>query len=417
MQKKLLFGILILILLLLIIILASPKKVQLLRQKSKTLLTQVAFSPGPSLPTAEELQNICPPETNLTEEADKIFCYKEPIFKTERSTEINLALMKGLYYEKGKLVRVFPVLSRAPVGKWFQTPTGFYSAGVKKEKHLSSLFPVYLPNSIQYYEDFFIHAVPIYKETGEKVPPGFTGGCIRLEDNDAKFLFEQVQTGDRIIVYETFNNLNLKPEFNPPINFDKVWGRQNFNNPIRFFWSDGEKKVDYYHHAAVDLAGWRFENLDVYSIADGRVAAVQLNNEQDHGLGNTVIIEFRVKNKSPAHPPLYALYGHLDSINPEISQGREVKRGQVIGQSGNSGYGCRHYWRIGEDTCGKGGEYDTHLHFEIKTAPILDNPEGGEICYNPKRKRQGPCYGYTPDNPEKYGYVNPIEFLKDESRQ
>jgi hypothetical protein len=53
---------------------------------------------------------------------------------------------------------------------------------------------------------------------------------------------------------------------------------------------------------------------------------------------------------------------------------------------------------------------DRHLHLEIKTKPILTNPEGENDCLQ-KNGDLGPCFGYVPKDPLKYGYINPIKFI------
>jgi len=50
----------------------------------------------------------------------------------------------------------------------------------------------------------------------------------------------------------------------------------------------------------------------------------------------------------------------------------------------------------------------THLHFEIKTKPLLESPIEAECFINNKETK---CYGYTPENPQNYGYFDPIQFL------
>jgi hypothetical protein len=50
------------------------------------------------------------------------------------------------------------------------------------------------------------------------------------------------------------------------------------------------------------------------------------------------------------------------------------------------------------------------LHLEIKTKPILTNSEGGNDCLQ-KNGAKGSCYGYSPKDPNKYGYINPIKFI------
>lgn len=383
------------------------------------IIVAILFLPKKAILIEENLRQSLFAQSNLLANGtSNVIANNRPFsnFKIEREIGIDLRQMKGFYFENNTLIKTFPVLSRASRGKWFQTPLGFFKTGIKKEKHLSSLFPVYMPYSIQYNEDFFIHAVPVYATSGERVPQGFTGGCIRLNDDDAKFLFEKIKTGDRIVVYETFKNFNVNPLFDAPVDLKSVWLRQDFNNPLRMFWGIAEsaedKKDEYYHHAGIDLAGWNFENLNVYNISDGKIAMIQENNGKDHGFGNTIIVEMESKDKK-----LYALYGHLDSIDSEIKSGGEVKKGQLLGKIGNSGYGCQNYWRVGEDGCNKTNPPDGHLHLEIKTAPILENPEGGEVCYNKKRGGYGKCFGYTPDNPIEYGYLDPLEFLRENEEE
>jgi hypothetical protein len=43
--------------------------------------------------------------------------------------------------------------------------------------------------------------------------------------------------------------------------------------------------------------------------------------------------------------------------------------------------------------------------------PKLESPIEAKCFINGSYK---PCYGYVPDNPEKYGYLNPLKFLSEE---
>ncbi|MDP1538837.1 MAG: M23 family metallopeptidase, partial [bacterium] len=229
-------------------------------------------------------------------------------------------------------------------------------------------------------------------------------------------IYDFVKTGDEIVVYKTFDDLEIKKDFHPPVDpvrnnisngvdLENFWIRQRFNNPYRAFWNYGgtaNLKFDYYQHTGVDFFpnATSSEKLSVYAIDDGKIAKIQLNNGNDHGLGNTVIIE---------HQKIYSLYSHLASIETLFKEGDIIKKGEIIGEVGNSGYGCQNYWRIGEDGCPSTGSgqannnpRDIHLHFEIKKAPVLENPEAGQERF---------YYGYVPDYPQKYGYLDPMEFL------
>jgi murein DD-endopeptidase MepM/ murein hydrolase activator NlpD len=333
-----------------------------------------------------------------------------------RGIEIDLTNNKAGLYDDGKLIKTLPLAYQSPENKWFQAPTGYFRIGVKREKHLSSLFPVFMPYSIQYYEDFFIHGIPYYKN-GEAVSSQFTGGCLRFENDIAKEIFDFLKSGDQALVYKTFDDLKIKPEFHPPVDLENFFIERHFLNPyrqFRLFNGTDALEEDYYQHTGIDLRPTTDNPQRVYAIYNGKIAKIQLNDGNDHGLGNTVVIEHEINGKK-----IYSLYAHLASVNGSVaSAGTIVKKGDIIGIVGNSGFDCDNYWRIGPDGCPSASSKqtnnnpsDVHLHFEIKNAPVLENPEGGKICED---KINGPkrfCYGYTPDYPQKYGYINPLEFL------
>lgn len=329
-----------------------------------------------------------------------------------RGIEIDLTNNKATLYNEWESIKILPLSYQSPEDKWFQAPTGYFRAGTKREKHLSSLFPVFMPYVIQYYEDFFIHGIPYYKN-GENVSSEFTGGCLRFENEVAKEIYDFLKTGDQIIIYKTFDNLKIKPEFHPPVDLENFFIQRRFLNPyrqFRLFGGTDALEEDYYQHAGVDLRPTT-GNLQqsVYAIYDGEVAKIQLNNVNDHGLGNTIILK---------HKGVYSLYAHLSEIKQSLQEGDIINKGEIIGEVGNSGFGCQNYWRIGPDGCpstnsgqANNNSNDIHLHFEIKKAPVLENPEGGKACEDEINGPKRFCYGYTPDYPQKYGYLDPIGFL------
>ncbi len=354
--------------------------------------------------------NYCDDYLNALSDEDKKYCFRQSKLTEKKGIEVDLTNQKTFLYDEGKLIKILPLFYQAPEDKWFQSPTGYYRIGVKKEKHLSSLFPVFMPYAIQYYEDFFMHGIPIY-ESGIQIPAGFTGGCLRFLDNIAKEIFNFVKTNDQIVVYKTFDDLKIKNNFVAPIDLKESWIRQRFGNPYRAFWKNSGSKdlrKDYYNHAGVDFAlNINSSSTSIFSIYDGVVTKIQLNNGEDHGLGLTIIIEHELGKEK-----IYSLYAHLNSLNPSLKEGILVKKGEILGTVGNSAYSCKNYWRIGADGCTGKNKPDTHLHFEVKSLPVLENPLGGEVC-NRATGEKKLCYGYTPDYPQNFGYKNSIEFLFD----
>lgn len=115
-------------------------------------------------------------------------------------------------------------------------------------------------------------------------------------------------------------------------------------------------------HEGVDIATKR--GTDLYAVSDGKIRSVNkacsqegfyngqgggcLVNGKQMGWGNYVQIEFP--------NGYYVVYAHMSTIPEHIKVGATVKKGEVIGQSGNTG-----------NTTGP------HLHFELRT------PEGKAI--------------------------------------
>lgn len=98
-------------------------------------------------------------------------------------------------------------------------------------------------------------------------------------------------------------------------------------------------------HTGIDI-GCRADS-EVLSTANGKVVRVQYTK---YGYGNNIIIEHSNKYKT--------LYAHLKNISVKVNQ--NIKRGQVIGYSGNTGTST-----------------SPHLHYEV----IVNNKKVDPILY------------------------------------
>jgi murein DD-endopeptidase MepM/ murein hydrolase activator NlpD len=109
---------------------------------------------------------------------------------------------------------------------------------------------------------------------------------------------------------------------------------------------------------------------------------------QNHGLGNTVLL----RNEDN----LFTLYAHLDCIEQRLAEDflsgadTPVTQGQAIGRMGGSGLSSL-------------AAYTPHLHFEIKTAGVLNAPNNTD----------GKDYGYSTDPPNTLGNSDPVLFISD----
>jgi len=318
------------------------------------------------------------------------------VINDEKSILIDLTNMNLFLLQNGKIYKTLKVLHKGPSNLWFQSPTNYFNVGVKYKLLKSGIVNVYMPYSVQIHQDFFVHGIPYFPD-GTRVTSKFSGGCLRLADNDAKTVYDFAERNEKIIVFETaIENQNLKDGFYNPIDSNRYWIRQSFNSPLKI---NGE----YLQHSGIDMSTKEPEN--VKAIYEGTIASIIVMGDTDAGFGNTVIIEHNINNEI-----IYSLYAHLETINKDIIVGKKIKGGDLIGVTGASGYGCQNYWRIGKDGCNENDFLDRHLHLEIKTKPILTNSEGGDGCLQ-KNGAKGSCYGYSPKDPTNYGYINPIKFI------
>lgn len=114
----------------------------------------------------------------------------------------DLSDMKLYLFKGGQIMRALTILSKGKKGSRWETPTGFYSIKTKEKNHLSSIGDVYMPYSMQFYGNFFIHGWPYYKD-GTDVSLGYSGGCIRLSTEDARKVYEFVKVKTPLFVHET----------------------------------------------------------------------------------------------------------------------------------------------------------------------------------------------------------------------
>lgn len=115
--------------------------------------------------------------------------------------ESDLSEMRLRVFKEGALVKEVPILSKGKKGSWWETPAGIYKVEGKEKNHFSSFGKVYMPWSLPFQGNFFIHGWPYYPD-GSPVGAGYSGGCIRLSAADAKEVFELAAAGMPILVFE-----------------------------------------------------------------------------------------------------------------------------------------------------------------------------------------------------------------------
>lgn len=119
----------------------------------------------------------------------------------ERFITVDLDVMQIKLYEGETISDTVPVLSKGRDGSWWETPTGSYSVLAKEANHFSSIGKVWMPWSIQFYGNFFVHGWPYYDD-GTPVSKEYSGGCIRLSSDDAKRVYEFVNRNTPILIVD-----------------------------------------------------------------------------------------------------------------------------------------------------------------------------------------------------------------------
>lgn len=133
---------------------------------------------------------------------EKITTKKKELLKQKASfIDLNLEVMEITLYKEGEIFEKFPIKSKGKEGSWWQTPPGFYLAGDKVVKHFSSTGRVWMPYGVQFYGNFFIHGWP-YTTAGVPLSMGSSGGCIRLDTDNAKTVYEFAERSMPILVFE-----------------------------------------------------------------------------------------------------------------------------------------------------------------------------------------------------------------------
>lgn len=137
----------------------------------------------------------------------ELFLDERNVLASEQKSfvEADLEAMRLTLYENGVASSTFSILTKGREGSWWETATGRYSAASKAANHFSSIGHVWMPWSIQFYGNFFIHGWPYY-EGGAPVEKTYTGGCIRLSTEDAERVFRFVVRGMPILVFDRVSN-------------------------------------------------------------------------------------------------------------------------------------------------------------------------------------------------------------------
>ena len=154
---------------------------------------------------------------------------------------VDLSAMKVTAYKEGQVLSELPILTKGKPGSWWETPAGLYKIESKEKNHFSSMGNVYMPWSMQFQGNFYIHGWPYYP-SGKPVASSYSGGCIRLSDETAKDIFNFATVGMPILVYEKdFSADDFQYKAKMPALTAKHFLAADLLNNYVFLKSDNEK--------------------------------------------------------------------------------------------------------------------------------------------------------------------------------
>lgn len=157
------------------------------------------------------------PEQASSESAggtESVKIFSAPFPEEGKFIKADLSGMRLRLYEDGGILEEFDILSVGKKGTAWETPVGDYKVETKEDNHFSTIGSVWMPYSVQFFGNFFVHGWPYYPG-GSPVPRGFSGGCIRLLTDDAKKVYGFAKPGMPFLVTGDFYGKNETAEGEP----------------------------------------------------------------------------------------------------------------------------------------------------------------------------------------------------------
>ena len=133
--------------------------------------------------------------------------------------EINLSQDKVFKYENGAITAEASIHAKGDPQEWGGSPAGLYSILSKNTNAFSGIAQVYMPYAMEFYGKYLLHGEPYYPGGG-KTGADFSGGCIQLQDDLAKTMYEAAERGMPVLVVDKENDgyeYSATPSANPPL--------------------------------------------------------------------------------------------------------------------------------------------------------------------------------------------------------
>ena len=147
--------------------------------------TYIEISESEEFPEQEEVYYVEPTIIDIPKEGKVILA--------------DLEQMRLQTVEDGEVVEEYEILSKGRADTPWETPPGQYKIMYKTENHFSSIGGVWMPYSMQFFGNFFIHGWPYYPG-GTPVAEGYSGGCVRMNNTDMEEIYSFSEQNTPILI-------------------------------------------------------------------------------------------------------------------------------------------------------------------------------------------------------------------------
>ena len=163
------------------------------------------------IPRVTVVENNPGPTLNLsalkTKEKEPVFLElfenkKEELIANKISfLEVSLSKMKMRLYKNGLIAKVVSNLTKGDPQGWGGSAVGLYKIMSGNELSFSVVSDVYMPYALRYYGKYYLHGEPYYS-WGGKLISSVSGGCLRMNDKDARAIYELTEINMPVLVID-----------------------------------------------------------------------------------------------------------------------------------------------------------------------------------------------------------------------
>ena len=126
---------------------------------------------------------------------------------------VNLESKKITLISNGVDFKTFDIVTTGKPNSYYETPVGDFYIKNKNKNRYSTMGEVYMPYAMQFYGNFFIHGIP-YHKNGERVTSSYSGGCVRVADNDMLEIYNFTDINTKISLINKNSNYEISSAVN-----------------------------------------------------------------------------------------------------------------------------------------------------------------------------------------------------------